>query len=168
MKKTMTNKSLLAALFTVLLFTACSKDENETAKLQGNAENEEMLIQGNAFGTEPINGLISKDAAERMQDNFNKKFASSNGTEHIAFSVNDLGNYVKQLKNKYKSDSVYVSFGVYDEKTAVNKKDIGRITVFFFGKNNNPNQSGNIRSQEVLDDGTGTGSNYFNHGSIWP
>jgi uncharacterized protein YoxC len=168
MKKIIINKSLLAAVFSVLLFAACTKDENETAKLQSNTDDGELSIQGNAIGSVAISGLISKDAADRMQENFNKKFASSNGTEYVAFSVKDLGNYVQQLKSKYKSDSVYVSFGVYDEKTAVNQKDVGRITVFFFGKNNNPKNSGSIRSQERVDDGTDAGSNYFNHGNIWP
>ncbi|MGL6068545.1 MAG: hypothetical protein ACRC0I_07295, partial [Sediminibacterium sp.] len=79
----------------------------------------------------------------------------------------DLDNYIQQLKSQYKSDSVYVSFGVYDEKTAVNKKDIGRITVFFLGKNNNAVKKGDIRGQDVTL-GDGSGSNYLNHGSIWP
>ncbi|MFX7140550.1 hypothetical protein ABTH88_21705, partial [Acinetobacter baumannii] len=80
---------------------------------------------------------ISEETAERMQDAFERKYASANTTEYVAFSIKDLDNYIQQLKAQYKSDSVYVSFGVYDEKTAVNKKDIGRITVFFLGKNNN-------------------------------
>lgn len=168
MKKTLTNRGLLAVLFSILLITACTKDDNETTKLQNESDDAEMNIQGNAADVS-INGLISKDAADRMQSNFNAKYGVSNGTEYVAFSVKDMANYVQALKSKYKSDSVYVSFGVYDEKTAVNKKDVGRITVFFFGKNNNPKKgSGNVRSQEAEDDGTGTVSNYFNHGNIWP
>lgn len=169
MKKLTYTKSLSAVLFALLFLAACTKDENETAKLQSESDDAEMNIQGNAVGAANINGLISKDAADRMQTAFNAKYGVSNGTEHVAFSVKDLNNYVQELKRKYKSDSIYVSFGVYDEKTAVNKKDVGRITVFFFGKNNNPKKgTGNIKSQEAEDDGTGSGSNYFNHGTIWP
>ena len=123
-----------------------------------------MNLSSQAINGSNIRGLISKEAAERMGENFNQAYKTKNGTEYVAFSVRDMSNYLQQLKGKYKSDSVYVSFGVYDEKTAVKRKDIGRITVFFMGKNNNKT-NGNIRSQEAEDDGT---SNYFNHGTIWP
>jgi hypothetical protein len=166
MKKVIRNKAVWLALALSATIIACSKDDNETAKLQSQSDAAELSVRGNAAGA--INGLISREAAERMQEAFEKKYSSANGTEYVAFSVKDLDNYMQQLKAKYKSDSVYVSFGVYDEKTAVNKKDIGRITVFFLGKNNNATKNGNIRGQEVLDDGTGTGSNYLNHGTIWP
>lgn len=165
MKKLLSNKCLWLALSLSATMMSCSKDDNDTAKLQNQSDNNELSVRGNAAA--PINGLISEDAAERMQEAFAKKYKSANSTDYVAFSIKDIDNYVQQLKAKYKSDSIYVSFGVYDEKTAVNKKDIGRITVFFLGKNNNSVKKGDIRGQDVLLD-DGTGSNYLNHGSIWP
>lgn len=151
---------LIAATFTLL---SCQKDQGNPDNLETGAK-DEAKISSQAVNGANIRGLISKEAAERMGQNFNQTYKSTNSTEYVAFSVVDMSNYLQQLKDKYKSDSVYVSFGVYDEKTAVNIKDIGRTTVFFMGKNNNKT-SGNIRSQDALDDGS---SNYFNHGSIWP
>jgi len=152
--------SLIAAAFTL---SSCQK-EQEPADESANSGRDESKISSQAVNGTNIRGLISKETAERMSETFNQAYKTKNGTEYVAFAVNDMSNYLLQLKEKYKSDSVYVSFGVYDAKTAVNKADIGRITVFFMGKNNNKT-SGNIRSQEAEDDGK---SNYFNHGNIWP
>jgi hypothetical protein len=152
--------SLIAAAFTL---SSCQK-EQEPADESANSGRDESKISSQAVNGTNIRGLISKETAERMAETFNQAYKTKNGTEYVAFAVNDMSNYLLQLKEKYKSDSVYVSFGVYDAKTAVNKADIGRITVFFMGKNNNKS-TGNIRSQSTEDDGS---SNYFNHGSIWP
>ncbi|MGL4359747.1 MAG: hypothetical protein ACRCSM_04600 [Sediminibacterium sp.] len=165
MKKVFTNKGLWLVLALSAAIISCSKNDTETAKLQNQSDNSELSVRGNA--ATPISGLISQETAERMQDAFERKYSSANATEYVAFSIKDLDNYIQQLKSQYKSDSVYVSFGVYDEKTAVNKKDIGRITVFFLGKNNNAVKKGDIRGQDVTL-GDGSGSNYLNHGSIWP
>jgi hypothetical protein len=60
-----------------------------------------------------------------------------------------------------------VYFGQYDNVTAPKKEYSGRISVFFLGSNRITN-SGNIRSQSVGDGTSVDGSNYLNHGSIWP
>ena len=167
MKKYFTIK-ILGTLLIAMAITSCQKDQTETEMTQSSNSNDEMSIRGNAVAAADISGLISQESAERMRENFDRSYKSHNKTEYVAFSVKDISNYMHQLKSKYKSDSVYVSFGVYDEKTAVNKKDAGRITIFFMGKNK-VSLKGNIKSQdEVIDDGTGSGSNYFNHGTIWP
>ncbi len=148
-----------------ITLVSCQKAQEEV--MDPTVENavDEGNITGQAAGN-TIRGLISKEAAERMGEKFNETYKTKNASQYIAFSTKDLRNYMDLLKRKYKSDSVYVSFGVYDEKTAVKKSDIGRVTVFFMGKNMNT-KTGNIKSQaadDVMDDG----SNYFNHGSIWP
>lgn len=151
-------------LASVTLVSCQKAQEKANDPAVENAFNEGK-ISAQATGN-TIRGLISKETAERMGEKFNETYKSENKSQYVAFSIKDLGNYLDQLKRSYKSDSVYVSFGVYDEKTAVKKSDIGRVTVFFMGKNMNT-KTGNIKSQaadDVMDDG----SNYFNHGSIWP
>ena len=147
-----------------LTLVSCQKAQEEATDPKVENAVDEGNISAQAAGN-TIRGLISKEAAEQMSKNFNETYKSANTSQYVAFSIKDLGNYLDQLKRSYKSDSVYVSFGVYDEKTAVNKSDIGRVTVFFMGKNRNT-KTGNINSQATddLDDG----SNYFNHGTIWP
>ena len=154
--------SVMAASLTL---SACQKDQEEITDPTVENTFDESKISGQASGSN-IRGLISKEAAERMGATFNETYKSVNTSQYVAFSTKDLGNYMDLIRKKYKSDSVYVSFGVYDQKTAVKKSDIGRITVFFMGKNNNT-KTGNIKSQSV-EDGLDDASNYFNHGSIWP
>ncbi len=148
-----------------LTLVSCEKAQEEA--IDPTVENavDEGNISAQAAGN-TIRGLISKEAAERMGEKFNETYKSKNTSQYVAFSIKDMGNYLDQLKRKYKSDSVYVSFGVYDEQTAVKKSDIGRVTVFFMGKNLKT-KTGNIKSQ-AIDDVMDDGSNYFNHGSIWP
>ena len=158
---------LITASFIVasILLSSCQKDQDVADEATSKSNTiDEMNISSQAVTGTNIRGLISKEAAERMGKNFNQNYKTNNSSEYVAFSVKDMSNYLQALKAKYKSDSVYVSFGVYDEKTAVSKKDIGRITVFFMGKNNN-NTQGNIRSQKAEEEDA---SNYFNHGTIYP
>ena len=163
MKKHLNSKLICVTVFTAFIsMTSCQKDQ-EAAETSTSAR-EVTRISSQAVNGTNIRGLISKETADRMSETFNQTYKSTNSTQYVAFDINDMSNYLQQLKDKYKSDSVYVSFGIYDEKTAVNQTDIGRITVFFMGKNNTkPN--GNIRSQSSDSD---TLSNYLNHGSIWP
>jgi hypothetical protein len=165
MKKYFTTKSLAIAIISIAAIS-CQKDNGETSLTQSANANAERAITGQAIGGYDINGLITEEAGEKMRDNFGKSNKNGKATEYVAFAVKDLSNYLAQLKTTYKSDSVYVSFGIYDDKTAVNKKDVGRVTIFFVGKNK-VSKKGNIRSQDEVFDPTG-GSNYFNHGSIWP
>jgi hypothetical protein len=166
MKKYFNNKILtLTMLAMVLTFSACQKEQEEATDPTVENTFDESKISGQATANN-IRGLITKDAAERMAKRFNETYKTSNTSQYVAFSTKDLGNYMDLIRKKYKSDSVYVSFGIYDAKTAVKKSDIGRITVFFMGKNNNT-KTGNIKTQ-AADDQTDESSNYFNHGSIWP
>lgn len=177
MKKFRSPQTLaIVALALSLFFTACTKEEQapeDQAKTESTVD--EMNIQGQALNGVGISGLISQATAERMSKTFLDQNRSRSGqqSEYVVFNLKDLDKYLGQLKKKYKSENVYVYFGVYDEKTAVNKKDIGRMTVFFLGDNNTaPKSKGGIRVQsifdtngDVLDDGS---SNYLNHGSIYP
>lgn len=163
MRKFLKIQLIAATLLTASLsLSSCQKEQESADEPVG--INDVVRISSQEVNATNIRGLISKETAESMSQTFNQTFKTSNSTEYVAFGLNDMDNYLQMLKAKYKSDSVYVSFGVYDEKTAINQKDVGRITVFFMGKNNKTT-SGNIRSQETPGDSV---SNYLNHGSIWP
>ncbi len=163
MRKFLNYQLISAILFAAFIsMSSCQKDQE--AVDSSTKASEVTKISSQAVNGANINGLISKQAAERMSEAFKNAYKNTNNTEYVAFNINDLSNYLEQLKTKYKSDIVYVKFGIYDEKTAVNQNDVGRVTVFFMGNNNNK-LGGNIRSQSLEDS---IPSNYLNHGSIWP
>ena len=167
MKNLISKRFLALGVIASLSFTACQKAETESNLMQSNNKDNEMNLVGSAAAVS-INGLITEDAAKAMQEAYQKKFGALTKTEYVEFDVKDIENFVKQIKSKYKSDKVRVYFGVYDEKTTTKRDYIGRTTVFFLG-NNKKSNSGNIRSQNTGDPGDPTdGSNYMNHGSIWP
>lgn len=168
MKNLISKRFLALGVIASLSFTACQKAETESNLMQSNNKDNEMNLVGSAAANVSINGLITEDAAKAMQDAYKAKFGSLTKTEYVEFDVNDMENFIKQIKNKYKSDKVRVYFGVYDNKTTDNQAYVGRTTVFFLG-NNKKSNSGNIRSQNTGDPGgPADGSNYMNHGSIWP
>ena len=167
MKKYFTIK-FLGVLLIAAAVSSCQKDQGDTTLMQASGTQEEGRVSGQAITANNISGLISEESGENLRENYhNKNARSGNETEYVAFSVKDLSNYLALIRSKYKSDSVYVSFGVYDEKTAVNKKNIGRTTIFFMGKNN-VSKAGRIRSQDDTGEDNGDGSNYLNHGTIYP
>ena len=167
MKNLISKRLLALGVIASLSFTACQKAETETNPLQSNNKDNEMNLVGSAAAGISINGLISENAAEAMQNAYKAKFGSLTKTEYVEFDVNEMEKFIKQLKNKYKSDKLRVYFGVYDEKTTTNPNYVGRTTVFFLG-NNKKAKNGNIRSQNAEDGLPGEGSNYLNHGTIWP
>jgi len=167
MKNLFSKRFLALGVIASLSFTACQKAETEANALQSNKKDAEMNVVGAATTTTPINGLISESSAARMQATYKNNFKGNNFTESVVFDVEDLEKYIKELKNKYKSDKVYVYFGQYDAATAPKPEYEGRVSVFFLGNNKRSN-SGNFRSQNVGDGVPGDGSNYLNHGTIWP
>lgn len=168
MKNLFSKRFLALGVMASLSFAACQKAETEANALQSNTKDAEMNLVGSASKTSAINGLISESAAARMQATYKKNYSGKNFTEYVVFEADDLEKYLKEIKKKYKSDKVYVYFGQYDDVTAPKPEYKGRVSVFFLGNNKRSN-SGNFRSQDVGDGSTpGDGSNYLNHGSIWP
>ncbi|WP_439505260.1 hypothetical protein [Sediminibacterium sp.] len=167
MKNLISKRFLGLGVVVLLSLTACQKAETESSMLQSSSKDAEMKIVGSARSTSAIKGLISESAATRMQETYKKNYKGSNYTEYVVFDVDDMEKYIKELKNKYKSDKLYVYFGQYDEVTAPKPEYNGRVSVFFLG-NNRITNSGNIRSQSVGDGTSIDGSNYLNHGNIWP
>jgi hypothetical protein len=79
--------------------------------------------------------MISKDDAASMAAEYAKAYnnaRSSKFTQSVTFDIKDLQNFLAVLKRKG-GQSVTVNFGVYNEKTAHNPSQIGRLTVFFTG-----------------------------------
>ncbi len=167
MKNLFSKRFLALGVIASLSFTACQKAETETNALQSNKKDAEMNVVGAAAKATAINGLISESAAARMQATYKKNYKGENFTEYVVFDVDDMEKYIKEIKNKYKSDKVYVYFGQYDAVTAPKPAYEGRVSVFFLG-NNKKSNSGNFRSQDIGDGTTVDGSNYLNHGTIWP
>ncbi|HLD51940.1 MAG TPA: hypothetical protein VJA82_01430 [Sediminibacterium sp.] len=168
MKNLFSKRFLALGVIASLSFTACQKAETEANALQSNKKDAEMNVVGSAANASAINGLISESAAARMQETYKKNYSGKNFTEYVVFDAEDMEKYIKEIKKKYKSDKVYVYFGQYDEVTAPKPEYKGRVSVFFLGNNKRSN-SGNFRSQDVGDGSTpGDGSNYLNHGTIWP
>jgi hypothetical protein len=97
----------------VLTFSACQKEQEEATDPAVENTFDEGNISGQATANN-ISGLITRDAAERMAKKFNETYKTSNASQYVAFSTKDLGNYMDLIRKKYKSDSVYVSFGIYD------------------------------------------------------
>lgn len=165
MKNLLSKPLLTLGLIASLSFTACQKAETEANTLQSNKQDAEMNLVGSAANSTAINGLISESAAARMQATYKKNYTGKSFTEYVVFEADDLEKYIKEIKKKYKSDKVYVYFGQYDDVTAPKPEYKGRVSVFFLG-NNKRTTSGNFRSQAVGD--STDGSNYLNHGTIWP
>ena len=168
MKNLISKRFLALGVIASLSFAACQKAETESNPLQSNKKDAEMNLVGSANANTSINGLISESEAAKMQETYRKNYKGNNFTEYVAFDVEDIEKFVKEIKTKYKSDKIFVYFGQYDEKTAPKPEYKGRVSVFFLG-NNKKSSSGNFRSQNTGDPGAPPdGSNYLNHGSIWP
>ncbi len=168
MKNLISKRFLALGVVVSLSLTACQKAETESNPLQSSNTDPEMNIVGSARNTRnSIKGLISESAATRMQETYKKNYKGNNYTEYVVFDLDDMEQYIKEIKKKYKSDKVYVYFGQYDNVTAPKPEYNGRVSVFFLG-NNKITNSGNIRSQSLGDGTSLDGSNYLNHGNIWP
>jgi hypothetical protein len=167
MKNLISNRLLALGIIASLSFTACQKAETESNLMQSNKEDAEMNLVGSAAKQVAINGLISEGNAAKMQATYKKNYQGKNFTEYVEFDIKDMEEFIKQLKKKYKSDKLYVYFGEYDKTTAPKSNYEGRVSVFFLG-NNKKSNSGNFRSQDIGDGIPTDGSNYLNHGTIWP
>ncbi len=156
--------SVIGSFLLATTFISCEKDQADANSLRAAETDTEMSISGSAASG--INGLITEEAALRMQSSFSKSNTGAKKTESVTFSIKDLSNYLAQLKSKHKSDSVSVCFGVYDAVTAVHKKDIGRMTVLFKG-NGKKSKTGSIAGQEDEPPYGEPGKN-MNHGTLFP
>lgn len=156
-------KKLVLLFGTIMLvtvfFSSCQKEQTVA---ETPAANENSNIVGVA-GVGPYAGSIAPSYAASLAANYADKYG--NKSIRVEFKAKDLVAFINGLQAKYKSDIIYVNFGIYDEKNApaVNKKDNGKLTVFFTG-NKIPAPSSSRRTDGVLD---GL-DEFLNHGQIYP
>lgn len=157
---------LLVTVFAVT-FTSCKKEQTAAtsdATAAASAENNHMVVVN---GSGLYSGSIKASYASSLAANYAKQYGSDNSqTQSVAFSAKDLIAFLSGLQTKYKSDIIYVNFGVYGKGALpLNSKDNGRLTVFFTG-NKIPAPSANRRNDDIGDDGSM--DEYLNHGSMLP
>lgn len=152
---------LLLSVVTTLL-VACQKEQDGvTNEIESNTKSEE-LVTGVEVNASNIPGMISQDAAASMAAEYAKYFNSARGskyTQSVTFDIKDLQNFLAILKRKGGS-SVTVNFGVYNEKTAHDPSQIGRLTVFFTGSTKS---KGNVRGNDLED-----AREFLNAGNLLP
>jgi len=163
MKKfSLIGSSAFFALMIAFLFMACQKEQSSVAT-DTPLGSESAIING-VSGSGPFEGSINSSYAASLQQNFAKKYNDNNQTLRVAFSAKDLSAFIASLQKKYKSDIIYVNFGLYGiGATAPNPNDDGRMTVFFTG-NNLPKSSGDVKVNGL----DASSDDYLNHGNIYP
>jgi len=114
-------------------------------------------------------GSIKPSYASALAANYIKQYGSDdNQTQSVAFSAKDLIAFLNGLQTKYKSDIIYVNFGVYGKGALpVNSKDYGRLTVFFTG-NKIPAPTSSLHNNGILDNLDDVLDEFLNHGSMLP
>ncbi|MBW0177303.1 hypothetical protein [Sediminibacterium sp.] len=138
---------LLLSVVTTLL-VACQKEQDGVTN-EASAKSEESIVAVEVNAAN-IPGMISKDAAASMAAEYAKLFSNSRNTKYtqsVTFDIKDLQNFLSVLKRKG-GKSVTVNFGVYNEKTAHDPSQVGRLTVFFTGSSQ---ARGNIRNSDISD-----------------
>jgi hypothetical protein len=157
---------LLSAVVT-FLFIGCQKESAAVDEQTTATDGESSAIKGVSGGSaSAIHGLISESDAVMMAAEYAKSNPKGR-TTHVSYATKDLIAFLKTLNSKYKSDSVYVTFGIYNKKTAHTPGQVGRTTVFFMGNN-----GGGIGSKSVKTNGISisdeVSSNYMNQGGMAP
>jgi len=158
-------KKLVFLLGTIMLvtvlFSSCQKEQ--AAATEDTAATSERVV--GVAGNGPYEGSINPGYAASLVMNYAKKYGNDDQQSlRVEFKAKDLIAFINGLQTKYKSDIVYVNFGVYGKGALpVNPKDYGRLTVFFTG-NKIPAPSTTRRN-----DGLGDPLDEFlNHGGIYP
>lgn len=146
-------------MLVTVFFSSCQKEQ--TVAETPEAANESNIV--GVAGVGPYEGSITPSYAASLAANYVDKYG--NKSIRVEFKAKDLVAFINGLQAKYKSDIVYVNFGVYNEKNApaVSSKDNGKLTVFFTG-NKIPAPYSSRRT-----DGSSDGTDEFlNHGGIYP
>ena len=150
------------AVFTTILIISCQKEQNNVTPDTASASTENNVVVGVSGGTIP--GLITRSDADDLTNEYLKVNGSS-ATQSVQFSIADLTAYITAMQKKYKSDKIYINFGIYNSKTTPNgnKALIGKRTIYF-GVNNNKSGSSTKKDDafDSFDD------DYLNHGQLYP
>ena len=162
-KVTLIGISFIMAACLTFLFISCQKEQTASNTTESNsAATESTIVAGVNGGAIP--GLISRADADELRAEY-LKVAGSTETQSVQFSINALQSYLQSMKNKYGSDQVYITFGVYDAKTAPNGdlSYVGKKTVFFAV--NNKKSTSTTKKEDGSDGGD---EDFLNHGQIYP
>lgn len=153
--------AIMISSVAVVLFISCQKEQ--TAVADQETSSERVSVNG-SNGSGSYAGSVNQSYADALAANYIKKFGDDDKqSQSVAFNAKDLISFLQGLQTKYKSDVIYVNFGLYGKGApAVNPKNNGRLTVFFTG--NKPQYSSG-RRQDGTDDG---GDDYLNHGELSP
>ena len=160
--------SFIIGFCTMLVFASllvsCQKEQDATTEGTANTSTENSNVVGVA-GNGPFAGSINTSYAAALAANYAKKYDDADQPQYVTFNAKDLVAFINNLQAKYKSDLIYVNFGVYGKGALpVNSKDYGRLTVFFTG-NKIPAPSASRRTDGLLDDVL---DEFLNHGQIYP
>lgn len=158
MKKLSLIGKVAVTMSLVLCLMACQKQQDATV----DQATDSNIIQM-AAGTGKPSGDINRDDAADLAETYKK--SSNGGTEYVAFKIKDLQLFLNNIQAKYKSDEVYVNFGVYTDKTAPSKDLIGRTTIFFSGNNKKKTLGGIVKTNDLAELDF---SDYLNHGQVYP
>ncbi len=162
MKKFLHNKKLvILAAIVAIGFLGCQKAEVVADTTV--AASEATVINGSSTNGK-FKGSINRSYADALAYNFAQKFDDNEQTLQVAFSEAELTAFIASLKTRYKSDIIYVNFGLYGKGAApLDSKDNGRMTVFFTG-NNMPKKGGTVKGFAI----EGDADEFLNHGQIFP
>ncbi len=157
---------LTVAALAALMLVSCKKEQaaaDETATASSGSDN--VTISGVA-GSGPYAGSINASYAASLAANYAKKYDDSNQPQYVEFDAKDLVEFINNLRAKYKSDKIYVNFGVYGKGALpVNSKDYGRLTVFFTGNKIPAPYTNGKKTDGLLDS---TLDEFLNHGDLIP
>lgn len=154
-------RPLLLAAIVAIGFLGCQKEEvvSDTAVTPGDA----TVINGSSTKGK-FKGSIVRSYADALAYNFAQKYDDNEQTLQVAFSEAELTAFIASLKTRYKSDIIYVNFGLYGKGAApLDAKDDGRMTVFFTG-NNMPKKGSKEKGFGI----EGDADEFLNHGQIFP
>lgn len=160
MKKFQILGTVLVLSVVTILLVACQKEQDGITN-DSSSKNEESIVAIEVDASN-IAGMISKDAAASMAAEYAKAYSNARNskyTQSVTFDIKDLQTFLAVLKRKG-GKSVTVNFGVYNEKTAHNPSQVGRLTVFFTGSTST---KGSIRSNDASDV-----KEFLNEGNLLP
>ena len=167
MKKLSLLSNLAIILGFATLILSCQKQQDAVKTTTTTTSTDAAVIRNVSGDGSPLyHGQITLSDASELVNTY-KKSNTGNGptTEYVSFSIADLQAYLDAIKANYKSDIIYVNFGVYDQNTAPDPSLIGRTTCFFSGNNNNTN----THHDNHVGFGISVTSNaLMNHGNVYP
>ena len=161
--------AVLLSSIVVVLLISCQKEQSAVSNEPEMSSTEQTHIVALA-GSGPYSGSINPTYAASLAANYEKKYGNNgNNDDHaqyVAFSAKDLVSFINNLQTKYKSDIIYVNFGVYGKGALpLNSKDYGKLTVFFTGNKisgTNTTRSFGVDADDAAND------EFLNHGGIYP